>query len=225
MIRSLNTNGYYLIKSCFDHQQVSQLLNATLGLAYDNPAYGVRNLLQQIPILKQYVNSTAVRELIEPIFGKPTLAVRSIYFDKVPQANWNVAWHQDTTIAVREKVDMPGFGPWSAKSGVVHVEPPVEILKNILTMRIHLDETDEDNGALRVLPGSHQHGRIASREIIKIVENETPVTCAAKPGDVLLMRPLLLHSSRKSRHPRHRRIIHIEFSSVTLPSPLQWHEA
>ncbi|WP_455211833.1 phytanoyl-CoA dioxygenase family protein [Kaarinaea lacus] len=225
MIESLDIYGYHLVKNCFDRQQVSQLLLATHRLAIDNPAYGVRNLLQKAPELKTLVASHHVRKLIEPILGKAALPVRSIYFDKVPQANWNVAWHQDTSIAVNEKFDMPGFGPWSKKSGVVHVEPPVEILKNILTMRIHFDDTDEDNGALRVLPGSHQHGRISSREIIKIVENETPVACTAEPGDVLLMRPLLLHSSRKSRHPRHRRIIHIEFSSVTLPSPLQWHEA
>jgi len=224
MISSLDRNGFCLVKNFFDAHLVRRLLDAVDELSYDNTEYGVRSLLQKTPALTEFINSPQVRALIEPVLGRTAAPVRSIYFDKNPQANWNVAWHQDTTIAVKEKFTLPGFGPWSEKSGVVHVEPPVEILQNILTMRIHLDKTGADNGALRVLPGSHQHGRIHSREILSLVENDTVVTCAAEPGDVLLIRPLLLHSSRKSRHPSHIRIIHIEFSSVTLPSPLQWRE-
>jgi ectoine hydroxylase-related dioxygenase (phytanoyl-CoA dioxygenase family) len=224
MIKSLDVTGYYLVKNCFDQRQLRQLLDVTHTLANDNTVYGVRNLLHKAPALKQFVDSPAVRNLVEPILGKTAVPVRAIYFDKNPQANWNVAWHQDTTIAVDKKIDIPGFGPWSEKSGVVHVEPPVEILKNILTMRIHLDKTAEHNGALRVLARSHQYGRIPSSEILNLAENGDIVTCSAEPGDVLLMRPLLLHSSRKSRAPSHRRVIHIEFSSVTLPSPLQWAE-
>lgn len=223
-MNDIEPDGFCLLKDCFTRRQVQRLLDATHLLSNDNPAYGVRNLLHKLPALKQFVSSAAVRKLVEPVLGEDAKPVRSIYFDKTPKANWNVAWHQDTMIAVNEKFQLQGFGPWSEKSGIVHVEPPTDFLNNMLTMRIHLDKTDEHNGALRVLAGSHRHGRIPSAKILELVENNPAVTCAAEPGDVLLMRPLLLHSSRKSRNPQHRRIIHIEFSSVTLPSPLQWRE-
>jgi ectoine hydroxylase-related dioxygenase (phytanoyl-CoA dioxygenase family) len=224
MKHDLDSCGFFLAKHCFTEPQVQQLLAITHELGRENSNYGVRNILQRVPALCAIINSSPVRRLIEPILGRTAVPVRSLYFDKNPEANWNVAWHQDTMIAVTEKFDLPGFGPWSEKAGIMHVEPPGSLLENILTMRIHLDQTDQQNGALRIIPGSHKYGRLTSAEILNHVENTSVVTCAAEAGDVLLMRPLLLHSSRKSTNPLHRRIIHIEFSSVTLPSPLQWRE-
>jgi hypothetical protein len=55
---------------------------------------------------------------------------------------------------VESRLPVPGFGPWSTKSGVIHVQPPAHILERMLAVRIHLDPTDDTNGALRVLPGT-----------------------------------------------------------------------
>ena len=44
--------------------------------------------------------------------------VRAVMFDKTPNANWAVAWHQDRTLPVAARVDVEGFGPWSTKDGV-----------------------------------------------------------------------------------------------------------
>lgn len=222
-LAELDTYGYCLVKNFIAADDLQRLLQATQALRHDNPAHGVRNLLQKAPAIKHFMASAGIRMLIETVLSTAAAPVRSIYFDKNPQANWNVAWHQDTMIAVNTKGDLPGFGPWSTKSGVVHVQPPVEILQTLVTMRIHLDDTDAHNGALRVLPGSHRRGRVPTAEIFRLFKSGAVATCTAQAGDVLLMRPLLIHSSRKSRNPNHRRIIHVEFSSVSLPSPLQWH--
>jgi hypothetical protein len=88
-----------------------------------------------------------VRDLVEPILGSNFLPVRGILFDKIPDANWKVPWHQDVTIAVQEKVEAEGFGPWSIKADVLHVQPPASILEQMLSIRLHLDDCGEENGA------------------------------------------------------------------------------
>lgn len=72
-------------------------------------------------------------------------------FDKASDANWNLAWHQDVTIAVQRQMDVPGFGPWSVKDGIVHVQPPEEVLNAMVAIRVHLDPCGADNGPLRVI--------------------------------------------------------------------------
>ncbi len=151
--------------------------------------------------------------------------MRAIYFDKSPETNWRVAWHQDLTIAVQTEADISGFGPWSTKDGIPHVQPPIALLEKMLTIRLHLDDTDETNGALRVLPETHRLGRLSSERIQSFRVQQADFLCCASAGDALLMRPLLLHASGPSTSSAHRRILHIEYASFDLPAPLVWHEA
>jgi ectoine hydroxylase-related dioxygenase (phytanoyl-CoA dioxygenase family) len=127
-------------------------------------------------------------------------------------------------LAVKERVEVSGWGPWSSKEGVPHVQPPVALLEPMLTVRLHLDDADEANGALRVLAGTHRLGRLDAENIAKCRETHAEVICDAQTGDALLMRPLLLHASSRSTSERRRRVLHIEFASIELPEPLEWHE-
>jgi ectoine hydroxylase-related dioxygenase (phytanoyl-CoA dioxygenase family) len=162
------------------------------------------------------------RELVEPILGSEFFPVRGILFDKIPDANWKVPWHQDVTIAVQDKVETEGFGPWSVKADVLHVQPPASILECMLSVRLHLDDCGEENGALRVISGSHNRGRIPEDKIQSIRGTSQNVVCNVKTGGALLMRPLLLHASSPSRIPAHRRVVHIDFAAVSLPSGMRW---
>ena len=190
--------------------------------------FAVHNLLGVSPEVRELADSEAVRALVEPVLGERFFPVRGILFDKIPDANWKVPWHQDVTIAVQERVEADGFGPWSMKADVLHVQPPAEVLEQMVSVRLHLDNCGEENGALRVLPGSHLHGRIPEEDIPAM--RETPeVVCAVGVGGALLMRPLLLHASSPSRVPGHRRVVHLDFASVQLPNGMRWfseaHEA
>jgi hypothetical protein len=187
--------------------------------------YGARNLLA-IPAIAEQARAPAIRRLIEPIVGSNAIAVRALFFDKTPGANWPVLWHQDLTIAVAERHDLPGWGPWSVKAGVVHVEPPCALLARMLTIRLHLDDCDANNGPLRVIPGSHRLGRL-TRDAIKAVRaSATEQTLIADSGSAILMRPLLLHASSPATNPGHRRVIHIEYAcGNALPPPLTWASA
>lgn len=184
---------------------------------------GRRGILE-LPVIAKLAGSDGILNLVRPHLSAEPRPVRGIYFDKSAAANWFVAWHQDLTIAVREKIDVPGFGPWSIKAGVPHVQPPVQVLKQMLAVRLHLDDCSESNGALRVIPGSHRAGRLSTESIRRVRMEEPAIVCCVPAGVALLMRPLLLHSSGGSRTAGRRRVIHIEYAAVALPDGLQWHE-
>jgi hypothetical protein len=185
---------------------------------------GRRGLLAE-PFVAGLACSSGLLELVRPHLRHDPRAVRAIYFDKSATANWLVPWHQDLTLAVRERVDTPGFGPWSVKDDIPHVQPPVEFLEQMLTVRLHLDAADASNGALRVLPGSHRLGRLSSEQIQQLRSQTADVLCEVCAGDAVLMRPLLLHASGRSTSAQHRRVLHIEYAGFILPEPLRWHES
>jgi hypothetical protein len=209
--------GFAIVSRVFDTTECQNLLTA-LGPV---TGAGRRNLLG-LPIVSELARSQRLLEIVDPHLPSTALPVRAIYFDKSPRSNWLVAWHQDLTLALRARVETPGFGPWSVKGGVSHVQPPVELLEKMLTLRLHLDDTNAANGALRVLPGSHRHGRLSADEIQKLRAQPAEILCSASAGDVLLMRPLLLHASSRSTSSAHRRILHIEYAAFNLPPGLHW---
>jgi ectoine hydroxylase-related dioxygenase (phytanoyl-CoA dioxygenase family) len=200
-------------------------LEAGLTETFSNQSRaGVRSLLRVCPPIAEFAASPELIQRLTPFTTRPSFAVRGILFDKTPDANWLVAWHQDLTIAVRERRDVPGFGPWSMKDGTPHVQPPAELLARMLTVRLHLDDCDISNGALRVLPGSHRHGKLSAAQIKECRERTPEHVCEARAGDALVMRPLLLHASSPASVPKHRRVIHLEFAVDELPDGLVWAE-
>ncbi|HEV8428890.1 MAG TPA: phytanoyl-CoA dioxygenase family protein [Pyrinomonadaceae bacterium] len=226
----LEQRGFVVLHEFLDAETMSFVLATLANAKLDGEsqragkAFGIRNLLNVVPFTRELANSFVCRSIVEPILGREARVVRGIYFDKHKDANWKVAWHQDMTIAVRERSEVDGYGPWSIKAGIHHVQPPGSVLENMLTLRIHLDQADETNGALRVLPGTHKHGRLDTSQIDYWKRQREAVTCAVRKGGVLLMRPLLLHSSGAAVNPGHRRMLHFEYSSIELPGGLRWFE-
>jgi ectoine hydroxylase-related dioxygenase (phytanoyl-CoA dioxygenase family) len=161
---------------------------------------------------------------MNPVLGKNCFAVRGILFNKSSNSNWKVVWHQDRTIAVRERKDAAHFGPWSVKAGVPHDVPPAWVMAKMLAIRLHLDENHESNGPLCIVPGSHKVGYLSVQEIAAWTER-TSVTCTVRRGGAILMRPLLLHASSSCSRPEERRgVIHLEFAADDLPTGLEWYE-
>ena len=220
-VDDITNDGFAIVEEFLDSENISLILDA-LASATHTKAFGIRNLLNVVPFTRELANSSACKSLIEPILGPDVRLVRGIYFDKHKDANWKVAWHQDLTIAVRERIDVEGYGPWSLKAGIHHVQPPVSVLEHMLTLRLHLDHTDESNGALRILPGTHLHGRLNPVQISHFKQHHQPITCSVRRGGALLMRPLLLHSSTMAVNPVHRRVLHFEYSSGDLTGGIRW---
>jgi ectoine hydroxylase-related dioxygenase (phytanoyl-CoA dioxygenase family) len=151
--------------------------------------------------------------------------VRATLFNRTPEANGKVVWHQDLTISTRERLERPGFGPWSKKAGILQVQPPAAVLETMLTVRIHLDPCGLENGPVHVLPGSHRHGKLSPGVVSDWKKGVAPVATPCGAGGLLLMRPLLLHSDSPATTPGQRRIIQFEYAAGPLPGGLHWHES
>lgn len=215
--QSLEQKGFAIVAGCLTQQMVNHLC---LHLSDDQHAQ--RNLLN-VPMVRELAASDAVKPIIDSLLGKASFAVRGILFNKTPDTNWKVVWHQDRTIAVRERMNVADFGPWSIKAGVHHVQPRASFMSNMIAIRLHLDESRESNGPLRVIPGSHRAGYLSGANIDSWKEAPS-VTCTVASGGAILMRPLLLHASSSSLKPEPRRVIHLEFAADDLPGGLEWHD-
>jgi ectoine hydroxylase-related dioxygenase (phytanoyl-CoA dioxygenase family) len=179
--------------------------------------------LQVVPDLKQVLFNSNLCTLVKEGFGKDYFLTKAIYFDKPPRSNWYVTWHQDIPVNVKGKVETEGFRGWTTKAGLTSVIPPVDYLHSCYTVRIHLDDTDEKNGALRVIPKSH-FSLLSDEEIALMRETTESKSCRVLKGGVHLMKPLTLHASSKTGNDKHRRVIHLEFNNKDLPGELAWLE-
>jgi ectoine hydroxylase-related dioxygenase (phytanoyl-CoA dioxygenase family) len=230
-VEAIERDGSAIIPDCIDDNTINSILAELEDVSTNEAvsrragkAFGIRNLLNVLPSARTLANSVRLRSLVEPVLGSEARVVRGTFFDKHKDANWKVAWHQDLTIAVRQQIDVEGFGPWSIKTGIPHVQPPVSVLENMLALRLHLDDTDESNGALLVIPGTHNVGRLSAQDIQERKGRDTIITCSVPKGGVMVMRPLLLHASSAASVPRHRRVMHFEYSSCDLPGGMEWFE-
>lgn len=227
--KTVADNGFAIVEQVLTGQTIEALIQA-IALAQKSmfakhrsgSMYAMRNVLKAIPAIQALASSPRISSLASAVLGINAYPIKAILFDKTAKANWKVAWHQDLTIAVAAKKPVAGFGPWSEKAGIPHVQPPVEILENLLTLRIHLDDCNADNGALKVIPKSHLDGKLDSETIHSLKQTGNVHVCTAKAGDVLVMRPLLLHSSSPAVQPSHRRVLHVEYSALNLPGGLKW---
>jgi len=228
--QDIEEHGYSIVENVLGHEEVEALRTAVEKAIIESRdstsvrdrggVYAIRNVTEVVPEVRALHRHSGIAQLVEPILGEQAMLVRGLMFDKSPESNWGIFWHQDLSIAVRQREDVPDFGPWSIKAGIQHVQPPPHILQKMLTVRLHLDDCQESNGALRVLPGSHQSSRLNTLQ-----QNTDPATCGVTSGGAVLMRPLLLHSSHRATDPARRRVIHLEFAAEPLPEPLQWYSS
>jgi ectoine hydroxylase-related dioxygenase (phytanoyl-CoA dioxygenase family) len=222
LVEAIAQRGWATTVPVIDEPTVRALRDTIEPLAIDRRG-GARNLLADESI-RSLAASSVVRRFACAVLGQHCFAVRALLFDKTPKANWKVAWHQDLTIATRERIAMPGYGPWSEKAGVPHVQPPVSVLEHMLAVRVHLDPYGLENGPVRVIDGSHLLGRLSPIAIDVLRSREPTRECLVAQGGLLVFRPLILHSSAPASKAAHRRVIHVEFASRALPEPLEWYE-
>lgn len=221
--------GFSIINDVFSADEVEKIISVLNGIdtsrenfRKSEDLFAIRQFLKEIPEIKDFIFNNNIQRIIKEIFGEKYFVVKSIYFDKPETSNWYVAYHQDLTISVDKKLELPNFGPWTTKQNQFAVQPPLNILENIYTIRIHLDDTDENNGALKVVPKSHSKGVYRPETIDWTIEKEK--ICNVEKGGIMLMKPLTLHGSNRTTNGKKRRVIHIEFSDMELPEVLQWAE-
>jgi hypothetical protein len=218
-LEGLSVRGFILCEKAIPERSLAAARDAigegTAGRAGDRAAL-------KHDAIRALVRSSEFRALVEPVLGDRCFAVRALWFDKSARSNWSVPPHQDLSVTVRERLDVPGFGPWSRKAGIVHALAPSSVLEQMLAVRIHIDRAGPAEGALRLIPATHAR-RLTPLEIERASAGDE-VTCSAEPGDVLVMRPLVVHSSSKMRERGRRRVLHVELAARDLPGGLEWHD-
>ena len=174
---------------------------------------GARHVLA-VPAVRSLADHPALVEIARGYVGSQAFAFRATLFDKSAVSNWLVPWHQDTALPIKSRTDAPGWGPWSIKGGVLHAIAPAAALERVIALRVHLEDSDADNGPLRVLPRTHMNGILRHEEIEKLALTVAPVDCVTDAGGVVSMRPLAVHASSKALTDRPRRVLHIEFAAA-----------
>jgi hypothetical protein len=223
-VSSFCTNGDFAIEGALHFKGVLrsslQALEAAIeGLPTDGAGVRLRGIQTLRPLLAL---DGAIGVLASSILRRGARPVRAILFNKSPETNWSLGWHQDRTICVQEKRDVLGFGPWTIKAGMHHVAPPIEILARMVTLRAHLDDVPTTNAPLLIAPGSHLVGRIPESDIDEVVRRYGTMTCIAEKGDVWLYSTPILHASEAASMPKSRRVLQVDYSADDLPEGLQW---
>ncbi len=221
-VHQLERDGVLVIPEVIPSDRCDELLSALITLDTDGSRRrgGVRDLFAVAPLVRELAASAPFRRIVDTVLSPSAFPVRAILFDKTPRSNWHVAWHQDVTIAVSDRMEsLEGFGPWSSKAGITHVQPPSSVLEQMVTLRLHLDPCGPENAALQVIPGSHRNGISTDRP-----DFAQALVCPVPRGGVLVMHPLLWHCSGKAQSASHRRVVHLEYADAELPEPLRWYE-
>jgi ectoine hydroxylase-related dioxygenase (phytanoyl-CoA dioxygenase family) len=215
-------DGYEFIGEFLSRDELISINNEIKGVRFPAMAGGIRNAEKKFSSIRAIACSEQLLTLAQKYLSGDATLVRAILFNKTTENNWLVTWHQDRTVAVSEKFEKKDWGRWSVKDGVLHVQPPADVLNQMITFRIHLDDTNLENGCLKVLPKSHRLGILDPDAIHDYVQSHEAVVCEAATGSALAMRPHILHSSSKAANPSQRRVLHLEYSSFKLPPGVSW---
>ncbi|MEM8567154.1 MAG: WYL domain-containing protein [Bacteroidota bacterium] len=225
--KRLEAKGFVITNHVYTRKEISKIGSILHHYRSERPnyngaVYAIRNLFNEMPDLARLIFNNNLRTVLSNI-DENLFLTKAIFFDKPAQSNWYVTWHQDATINVKKKIDTEGFKGWTKKGEFYGVCPPENILSKSVTVRVHLDDTTSENGALKVLPGSHKN-KLSEEQIGLVTESSVPTVCEVDSGGIQLMKPLLLHASSKTTNNKNRRVIHLEFNSFDISNGLEWAE-
>lgn len=210
---SVREQGYGLVPGVLTDQDIDGFLQELAGNELPRTRAGVRHAMKN-ECVARLARDKHVIGVAKTIFGTEAFPFRATLFEKLPHSNWLVAWHQDTALPLRERREMPGWGPWSVKDGVTYAHAPASALEQVLALRVHLDDSTPENGPLRVLPRTHVFGVLTDDAIHQLSTQIEAVECPIARGGILAMRPLIVHASSKSRSANPRRVLHIEYAAL-----------
>jgi ectoine hydroxylase-related dioxygenase (phytanoyl-CoA dioxygenase family) len=219
---AVEQQGFEIIPELFDRESMSSAIESVGKMPLRPGRAGARNALRVESVRDLAVDSRLIK-IASSLLGGNATPFRATFVDKSAEANWLVVWHQDTALPLRERRDAKGWGPWSVKEGMICAHAPASALEQVLAIRIHLDDSDEQNGSLRVLPQTHTLGVLSDDAIHDLSEKIPPVDCFVRAGGVLIMKPLLIHSSSKAKSENcHRRVLHVEYAaSMSFPDGIE----
>ena len=210
----LSALGVAVVEAALDASEVAALARTLEASNLDRSRAGTRHLMNH-PAVSAVAADSRMIAIAKRFLGETAVPYKAALFDKSPARNWLVAWHQDTALALRERRDVSGWGPWSTKAGVTYALAPAFALGQVVALRMHLDDSRLDNGPLRVLPGTHALGLLTESGIARLTTQVSGVDCTVPAGGVVAMRPLIVHASSKAESEPLRRPA-LQFQAIDL---------
>jgi ectoine hydroxylase-related dioxygenase (phytanoyl-CoA dioxygenase family) len=204
--------GFSILPDAFSAVSIDRLEKGLREAPLPRSRAGIRHALRH-PAVLEVSRSPTLLGVARAILGNGAFPFRATLFDKSPSSNWLVVWHQDTALPPRARKDVAEWGPWSIKDGVIYAHGPERALSRVVALRLHLDDSVRENGPLRVLPGTHTMGVLDDNAIRDLSNRMSPVDCLVPLGGILVMRPLIVHASSKSKSETPRRVLHIEYAA------------
>jgi ectoine hydroxylase-related dioxygenase (phytanoyl-CoA dioxygenase family) len=205
------SEGFAIRAAAFSASELATFTARIAGLDMARSRAGIRHLLR-FDEFARLAHDPRLLGFAAEWLGAPAIPFKATLFDKSADANWLVAWHQDTALPIESRAQVAGWGPWSEKHGITYAHAPAQALEKIVAIRIHLDDSGAENGPLRVLSGTHQLGVLNDAEISEYATRMAPTECVALAGDLMAMRPLIIHASSKVQSDTRRRVLHIEYA-------------
>jgi ectoine hydroxylase-related dioxygenase (phytanoyl-CoA dioxygenase family) len=210
--KQIQSKGFAIIHDVLALIDIDALIAELSRAELPRSRAGIRHAMS-LPAVAAIAQDPRLMRIAGEILGRDAFPFRATLFDKSPTANWLVVWHQDTALSLQARREIPGWGPWSMKDGVIYAHAPESALSQVLALRIHLDDSTAENGPLRILPGTHTLGVLTDETLHELSTQITPVDCLTPRGGVLAMRPLVVHASSKSRVENPRRVLHLEYAA------------
>lgn len=211
-VEQIEEAGFAIFADVVGSHDLRRSAEALGGEGVRRSRAGVRHALRH-PAVAALARDARLLQIARGVLGDGAVPFRATLFDKSARSNWLVVWHQDTALPLRERIEREGWGPWSVKDGVTYAHAPASALERVVALRVHLDDSTPENGPLRVLPGTHRMGVLSDEEIQQLARRVAPMECCVGRGGVVVMRPLVVHASSKSRSEAPRRVLHVEYAA------------
>lgn len=213
-----NDLGFRIVENVLSQEECDGLLKHLDRSLVSRGRAGARHLLS-VPEIARLAHESRLLSLAQVELGGRAVPFRATLFEKSGKANWLVVWHQDTALPLRKRFEAQGWGPWSEKAGFLYVHAPAWALSRVVALRVHLDASTCDNGPLRLVPHSDTLGVLTDEEIRSAINQRGFEECLVSKGGIIVMRPLLIHSSSKVLTDAPRRVLHLEYSDSLMLAP------
>src|SRR5580658_1623267 len=190
----VSTDGFAILPEVISEHEMAGLAAILQRSELPRSRAGLRHAMRNADVAALARDARLVK-LAQEVLGAGAIPFRATLFDKSPVSNWLVVWHQDTALPLRERREVPGWGPWSIKDGVNYAHAPASALEQVLALRLHLDDSIAKNGPLRVLPATHTLGVLSDEALHTLSTQISAVDCLVPRGGILAMRPLVVHAA------------------------------
>lgn len=138
--------GYALHEAVLSAPDIHALIGRIAAHSIPRSRAGARHILGCPPI-GAVARDARLLAIASAWLKAPARPFKATLFDKNPDSNWLVAWHQDTALPMASPAAKVGWGPWSLKEGIHYAHAPAAVLERVIALRLHLDDSGPDKTA------------------------------------------------------------------------------